>query len=358
MESMETPRVAAWLYASLALLSLGCVEKVELGGGALGGPEPAPAGPDAGAPDVPAVPPDAGPAAECQTPPTLAGANVEVAADFDGLYQVYDLGIPAGVPNPLGGVTVKFGDPNTLLIAGGSESEDGELYEVGVSRGPCGHIVGFDGAARQVATTPYVDATLSYVPGRDLLLYAEWPEYTISQLRFGASSPAVRTDLTTLGLPTDGDQGPGGLGFVPPGIGDRTGELRMVTWPAGAWYQVDLEADEDLFRVTELTRITTLANNPGGFAYVPEGSPGFARGGIIVSEWNEDDATRDRVAVYDVNTNGDPLPETRRELLSRFPRPWGAYFEPATGDFLFLSWGTGEDRVYVIQGFAPPPPIE
>jgi len=48
---------------------------------------------------------------------------------------------------------------------------------------------------------------------------------------------------------------------------------------------------------------------------------------------------------------------TRREFMSSFPRPWGAYFEPVTGDYLFLSWGLGTDRVYVVQGFVPPPPV-
>jgi hypothetical protein len=48
---------------------------------------------------------------------------------------------------------------------------------------------------------------------------------------------------------------------------------------------------------------------------------------------------------------------TRREFFSKFPRPWGAYFEPVTGDYMFLSWGTNADRVYIVQGFVPPPPI-
>jgi hypothetical protein len=39
-----------------------------------------------------------------------------------------------------------------------------------------------------------------------------------------------------------------------------------------------------------------------------------------------------------------------------FPRPWGAYFEPVTGDYLFLTWGAGNDRIYLVEGFAAPPP--
>jgi len=33
------------------------------------------------------------------------------------------------------------------------------------------------------------------------------------------------------------------------------------------------------------------------------------------------------------------------------------HFEPLTGDYLFLTWGAAMDRVYIVQGFMPPPPI-
>jgi hypothetical protein len=62
------------------------------------------------------------------------------------------------------------------------------------------------------------------------------------------------------------------------------------------------------------------------------------------------------VAVYEVDGFGDPKPSTRKEFFTTFPRPWGAYFEAQTGDFLFLTWGTIPDRVYVVQGFTKPPP--
>ena len=52
-----------------------------------------------------------------------------------------------------------------------------------------------------------------------------------------------------------------------------------------------------------------------------------------------------------------PLERTRKDFFTAFPRPWGAYFEPLTGDYLFLTWGDAMDRVFIIQGFMPPPPI-
>lgn len=78
---------------------------------------------------------------------------------------------------------------------------------------------------------------------------------------------------------------------------------------------------------------------------VPAGSPGFANQSLIVAEWRAADPTLDRVAVYDVDPMGDPMVATRREFFHKFLRPWGAYFEPITGDYLFLSWGRCRPRL-------------
>jgi hypothetical protein len=126
----------------------------------------------------------------------------------------------------------------------------------------------------------------------------------------------------------------------------------------GRWYHLEVAPDGPLLGVTGLGPPGVLANEPGGFAYVPAGSPGFERQSLIVAEWRRFDPSQDRVAVYEVDDQGDPLQGTRREFFRRFPRPWGAYFEPVTGDYLFLSWGTFDDHVYVVQGFVPPPPLD
>jgi len=296
---------------------------------------------------------DAGP--ECISPLPAAGPEVALAPPFDAAYSVYELGPVPGVPNPLGGTVVLVSDPDTLLVAGGSETEDGAIYRIGVSRDVCGHITGFVGAAAVVATTPYVDANLVYY-SPELLLYTEWPQYQLSQLAGAASTPVRRVDLRTLGMPAGGDYGPGGLGLVPPALATAH-ELRLVTWPGGRWYHVATGVDGGLLAIESLAQTTTVPNEPGGFAYVPASSPEFARQSMIVAEWRRFAPASDRVAVYEVDAAGDPILGTRREFFHRFPRPWGAYFEPVTGDYLFLSWGTGNDRVYIVQGFVPPPPI-
>jgi hypothetical protein len=286
-----------------------------------------PAQPDAAGPDI-----DAPPVPNCPPPAMPAGPSVALAAPFDTLYSVYDLGPVPGVPNPLGGTVISSASNDTLLVAGGSENSTGAIYKIGVARNECGHITSFVGTATTVAATPYVDANLVYARD-DLLLYTEWPMYNFSQLAGG----------------------PGGLGRVPPNLASA-GELRMVTWPGGRWFHAATTPDGNLLAVGGVTQTATLPNEPGGFAYVPAGSPGFAAQSLIVAEWRFD-ANMDRVAVYEVDAMGDPVVATRREFFAKFPRPWGAYFEPVTGDYLFLSWGSGEDHVYIVQGFVPPPPI-
>ena len=291
----------------------------------------------------------------CPPPPNPGGADVQLAAPFDMLYRVYDLGQVPGVPNNLGGTVVSSMNPNVLLVAGSSENSGGAIYSINLQRDPCGHIIGFAGTATLVANTPYVDANLVYT-SPDLLLYTEWPLYKLSQLRAASTVPDRSTDLTTLGMDNSTDSGPGGLGRVPPNLA-AANELRVVTWPGGRWHHVASAPDGALLAINGVTQTVTLPNEPGGFAYVPAGSPGFANQSLIVAEWRAGNPTADRVAVYEVDGQGDPMVASRREFFSKFPRPWGAYFEPVTGDYLFLSWGTGADRVFIVQGFVPPPPI-
>ncbi|MBL8970213.1 MAG: hypothetical protein JNK56_06525 [Myxococcales bacterium] len=286
---------------------------------------------------------------ECSDEPgKLAGPEVVIAAEFADLYTTYDLGPVPGIPPEarLGGCVISFDDPNTLLIAGYSESTNGQLYKIGVERGNCDHIVAFSGQAASIANTPYIDANLIYVKS-GLLFYSEWPVNNLSQLLPGANAPARTTALGPLGVANS----IGGIGFVPPGFVDAGG-LRLLSWSGGQWYHLDRQPDGDLFTVSAPQQTATLPNGPGGFAYVPKGSPGFAVDNVIVSEWSTN-----TVGVYEANAQGDPVMAARKDFFTTFPRPWGAYFEPLTGDFMFLTWGAGVDRIYIVQGFKAPPPI-
>jgi len=301
---------------------------------------------------VDSIPPsDTEPPAEtgCKDIPSSLGGSavtVTMATEYAPFYTAYDLGpVPGMPPGHLGGCVLSQSDTSTLLFAGNSEGSDGGVYSIKLKRGICGHIVGFDGSAKKIADTPYVDANLLWLPSK-LLMYSEWPANKIGFLPAGASAPSKEIDLSTIGV----DSSIGGVGFVPKGYAAE-GRMRGVTWGAGNWFHLDLKPEGTSWAIPSASKIVTLPNGPGGFAYVPAGSPGFAKNRIILSEWSADS-----VATYEVDGQGDPNPATRKSFFDKFTKPWGAYFDPVTGDFLFLTWGPAPDRVFVVQGFTKPPP--
>ncbi|MCY0986592.1 hypothetical protein OV203_05645 [Nannocystis sp. ILAH1] len=281
-------------------------------------------------------------------PPNPAGPDVVLAPEFAEFYKTYELGQVPGIPTDsrLGGCAISSEDPDVLLVAGDSETATGKVWAIEVVRGNCDHIVNFKGVAQLVADTPYVDANLALVES-GLMFYTAWPINQIGQLLPGQMAPAVATDMAALGV----ENSVSGLGFVPPGFLDPGG-MRTITWPGGKWYHLDRTANGDTFTLANAQQTAALPFGPGGFAYVPKGSPGFEVDHLIVSEWSAG-----TVGVYQVDDLGDPLPESRKDFYLDFPSPWGAYFEPLTGDFMFLTWGAGQDRIYIVQGFEPPPPI-
>ena len=283
-----------------------------------------------------------------EDPPALdAGiAGLVLGPDFSDHYRVFDLGpVPGLSDKRLGGCVIKRDDFNTLLIAGDSEAEEGAIYGVPVKRNNCGHIVGFNGSASIVVQAPYIDANLLY-EANGVLIFTQWNSNQISQLAPDSVSIGVTTDMATLGVPVSVS----GLAFVPPSL-PAAGALRTVTFPSGDWFHLATHAAGPFCSIDSATETTQLPNGPGGLAYVPQGSPGFPNQSLIAAEWSTD-----TVGVYEVDEQGDPLVATRRDFFSWFEKPWGAYYDPQTGDYLFLSWGTDVDRVIIVQGFAVPPP--
>lgn len=288
---------------------------------------------------------DAGP--RC-TPPAPPGAEVVFSPEFAPLYAVYELGPPPSVPNPLGGTVILRDHVDELLIVGASEYATGAIYRVPIRRDACGHIVGFEGSSTRLGDAPYADANLLQTSDGASLLYTGWSVSEFSQWSLTTYAPLWTVSLPTLGLAGDSA---GGFGQVPRALPGRGG-YRIVGWPDGRWHEFSLASDAGTWSVTGVTYTgTALSRGPGGFAYVPAGSPGFPRQSIILAEWSVGS-----VAVYEVDDDGNPEAASRRDFFSSFPRPWGAYFEPETGDFLFLTWGRpGQpDSLFVVQGFERP----
>ena len=77
----------------------------------------------------------------------LGTTEPSIAPPFDSNYSLVSIGYPVGVQTYYGGLTFKYDDPNTLLIAGAAGSQVGHIYQIAVTRDGNGHITGFSGTA-------------------------------------------------------------------------------------------------------------------------------------------------------------------------------------------------------------------
>lgn len=92
-----------------------------------------------------------------------------------------------------------------------------------------------------------------------------------------------------------------------------------------------------------------IGGGPEGAVYVPTGSPLFDTPTVLVSEYGSD-----RISAYEVDANGDPVVGTRVDFITGLSNPEGAVIDPVTGDFLFSTFGAGNDIIRV-TGFIPEP---
>jgi hypothetical protein len=81
-----------------------------------------------------------------------------------------------------------------------------------------------------------------------------------------------------------------------------------------------------------------------GAFYVGAGNPKFPNPSVLVSDYSGS-----RIVSFEVNGNGDPLPDTQRDFATDLSGVEGAAVDPLTGDFVFSTFNGGE--VYVVGGF-------
>jgi hypothetical protein len=269
---------------------------------------------------------------------------------FSSSYSVSVLNAPAGVPTRFGGLTLKAGTTDQLLLGGAANSADGALYEVTVARDPQGHISGFVGTATRYAAAAYNDGGIVYGPGNVLFL-ARWPQNELGQTKAGSAVTDKVIPVGQLGI----ESSLVALGFVPAGS-PGAGRLKLVSYGGGAWYDAGVTPDgSGTYNLTGVKEITgsRLSGGAVGFVYVNAGSTQFSRPSMLVSEYSAD-----QVATYAVGANGDPIVSTRRTFITGLDGADGAFIDPVTGDFLFSTFGGG-DRIVVVHGFAAPlpPPV-
>jgi len=277
---------------------------------------------------------------------TAASPGPSIAAPFSSNYSITNLGVPPGVIDCCGGLTVFFGDPNTLLIGGSPNDAAGAMYAIGVTRDAQGHVTGFTGAATHSVDAANIDGGVAYGPGNVLFLSRyDDAQGWLGQTKPGSSMTNKIVDLAPLGVANP----PGGLGFVPEGF-PGAGQLKLGSYDDGNWYTLDISADgAGTYDITSATMEVNLGAGQGieGFAFVPPGSPGFSEPSVLVAEWSGD-----VISAWELDANGDPKPSTRTVFVIADPPandPTGAVFDPLTNDFLWSDW---DGEVFVVQGFA------
>jgi hypothetical protein len=263
---------------------------------------------------------------------------------YAGSYTPTSLGSVPGVPANYGGLVVKYDDPNTLLIGGNANTTSGKLYSVGLLRDANNHIVGFAGDASLYADAANNDGGVVYGP-EDVLFIARYPSNEIGQTKPGS---AITDKVVSLG-PLGVSGSVGGLAFVPPGYGGA-GQLKAASYSTGSWCSLPVSPDgTGTYDISAGTLDATISGGPEGIFYVPLGSPLFPNPSVLVSEY-----ATGRVAAYDLDPNGNPIVATRRDFITGLSGAEGAAIDPLTGDFLFSTYGGG-NQVVVVSGFVPEP---
>ena len=262
--------------------------------------------------------------------------------DYAGSYTLTNLGNVPGVPFNYGGLTLKRGTTDRLLIGGNANQITGGLYEIEVTRDAQGHINGFVGTATRIADLEYNDGGLTYHAASGILFQSRWPVNMLGQYRPGSTRADRIIDLGPLGVAASHAS----LQFVPAHF-PTAGRLKLCSWSGGQFYDCQVSPDGlGTIDISVPVFRTALEGGPEGFVYVPLGSPLFGSSDMLVSEYSAG-----MVAHYVCDFNGDPDITTRRTFVQGLLGAEGAFVDPVTGDFLFSTFGAGNE-VVVVKGFA------
>lgn len=270
---------------------------------------------------------------------TLSAQTVQ--PPFDTGYSIIDLGNPTGVPANLGGVTFKWNDPTKLLVGGGANGGNGAIYEIGVTRDAQGHLTGFSGTATLVSTAPYIDGGLAYAPN-GVLFYTGYPVNTMGQIKPGSTVPDRIDTMTTPGV--GGSLGT--LAFTPSSF-PGAGQLKLASYSGGGFYGFSTTLTANgTYDYTLINGPAQINGGPEGILYVPPGSnliPDYQY--VLINEYGFGS-----VVLYQLDSNGNPVPASRTPFLTGLGGAEGACTDPITGALVFSTYGGG-NRIVVVEGF-------
>jgi len=283
----------------------------------------------------------------------LGTTEPTIAPPFDSNYSLVSIGYPIGVQTYFGGLTFKYDDPNTLLIAGAAGSQVGRIYQIAVNRDANGHIVGFNGIATLYPGAgstigQFNDAGLAFGPANVLFVTRYFANHLgqLEQSKVGSLTSDKVIDLAPLGVTGSG----GSIGFVPPGF-PGAGSMKLISWGGSGWYHCEFAPDANgTFNITSASLRATISSGPEGIAFVPPDSPVFSPNSVLIVEYGYS-----KVVTAQLDTNGDPIMAQSQDFIRNIPQAFGACIDPVTGDFLFDTWG-GSNEVIRVTGFATPTP--
>lgn len=268
-----------------------------------------------------------------------------IAPYYSGSYTYTSLGSAGDVLPLYGGLTLLAGNNNELLIGGSANNGGGAIYQIGVTRGVGGHITGFTGTSTLYSTAPYIDGGLAYGPG-GVLFYTGYPNNTIGQIKPGSSSPDRIDVVTGLGVASS----VGALNFVPSGY-PGAGEFKIVSYSGGGFYNSTLTPDGfGTYNLGAATLTTNPGGGPEGFVYVPLGSALFPNPSMLLAQYSAG-----KVVACELDGDGNPVVATCRDFVQGLSGVEGGFVDPVTGDFLFSTFGGG-NQIIEVSGFNSPVP--
>ena len=169
----------------------------------------------------------------------VAGTQAQtVNPTFAGSYTLTNIGTPSGVATSFGGLTLKAGDNNTLLLGGAAAKAAGRIYEVPLTRDGSNHITAVGTAGTSYAA-PSIDGGLAYGPGGVLFAAAFNDTDAVSQTnqiyqyKPGSTTIDKTIKLNTIGIPNQ----TGGIQFTP------SGTAVTINFTTGTHHSVTLTAD-------------------------------------------------------------------------------------------------------------------
>lgn len=209
-----------------------------------------------------------------------------------------------------------------------------------VTRDVGGHINGYSGQSILFSTAPQIDGGLAFGPG-GVLFFTGYPTNQLGQIEPGSVAPDKTIGLSGEGIASS----VGTLAFVPAGF-PGAGQLKIASYSASTWYTVGLAPDGGgTFDVDGVSASLFLGGSPEGIVYVEAGNPEFATQSVLISEFGTG-----RVSAYEIDANGDPVVGTRRTFVEDLTGAEGGVSDPLTGDFLFSTYGGG-NQIIVVRGF-------